>query len=300
MTSGTAPFISCLKGGRQQEARGRRETPVWRPSLLLWASLLFCLTLWIPRGILETKETTIVSCNHTGPFFAMKETQDTRPVSSDHLSPRDLAQKQHILDAVRERMLAEGFTRLSVEEIAGMFGMSKKTFYKFFPTKEELINQVADRIMAEGRVSLARIVGSDKDFLSKLHELMSFVMLQSTRISKALQTDVQRYAPDLWKRIEEFRTYRISDVFSHLVEQGIKEGYVRADVNKRIFLLVVLGSIRSVINPTVLAHESFSAREAVDNVLSLFFTGILTDQGRAGLEHLRKNQLSSPQSEGAQ
>ena len=105
-----------------------------------------------------------------------------------------------------------------------MFGMSKKTFYKFFPTKEDLINQVADRIMAEGRATMAEIVGSDKNFLSKLHELMSFVMVQSTHISKALQDDVRRYAPDLWKRIEEFRTRRISDVFSHLVDQGIKEG----------------------------------------------------------------------------
>jgi AcrR family transcriptional regulator len=224
------------------------------------------------------------------------ETQKTKQVSVGSLTSRDLAQKQRILEAVRDRILAEGFSRLSVDEIATMFGMSKKTFYKFFPTKEELINQVADRIMAEGRISLAKIVGSDKDFISKLHELVSFVMLQSTRISKALQNDVERFAPDLWKRIEEFRKHRITDVFSHLVEQGIKEGYVRADVNKRIFLMVVLGSIRNVVNPTVLAQESFSAHEAVDNLLNLFFTGILTERGRGGLEQLRNKELLSRQS----
>jgi TetR/AcrR family transcriptional regulator, cholesterol catabolism regulator len=224
------------------------------------------------------------------------ETQNTKSVSTGSFTARDHTQKQRILEAVRDRILADGFSRLSVDEIATMFGMSKKTFYKFFPTKEDLINQVADRIMAEGRISLSRIVGSDKDFISKLHELMSFVMYQSTRISKVLQNDVERYAPDLWKRIEEFRKHRITDVFSHLVEQGILEGYVRPDVNKRIFLLVVLGSIRNVVNPTVLAQESFSAREAVENVLKLFFTGILTDQGRAGLAKLHNHEFSSPQS----
>jgi TetR/AcrR family transcriptional regulator, cholesterol catabolism regulator len=224
------------------------------------------------------------------------KTQDPKPPSPEPLTARDLAQKQRILEAVRDRILAEGFSRLSVEEIAAMFGMSKKTFYKFFPTKEELINEVADRIMAEGRATMGKIIGSDKNFVHKLHELMSFVMFQSTHISKALQDDVRRYAPDLWKRIEEFRTHRISDIFSHLVDQGIKEGYVRSDVNKRIFLLVVLGSIRNVINPTVLSEESFSAHEAINNVLNLFFTGILTPQGRAGLEKLRLNELSSSQS----
>ncbi len=226
----------------------------------------------------------------------MMETQKTNSVSSGATSPKGIAQKQRILEAVRDRILAEGFSRLSVDEIAAMFGMSKKTFYKFFPTKEDLINQVADRIMAEGRTHLGEIIGSDKDFISKINELMSFVMLQSTRISRALQIDVERFAPDLWKRIEEFRKHRITDVFSHLVEQGIKEGYVRSDVNKRIFLLVVLGSIRTVMNPTVLAQESFSPREAVDNILTLFFTGILTDRGRDDLEQLRKNDLLSRQS----
>ncbi len=230
----------------------------------------------------------------------MMETQNTKTVSAELLSAKDVAQKQRIIEAVRDRMLTEGFSRLSVDDIAAMFGMSKKTFYKFFPTKEELINQVANRIMAEGRISLAKIVGSNKDFISKLHELMSFVMLQSTRISKALQNDVERYAPDLWKRIEEFRKHRITDVFSHLVEQGIKEGYVRTDVNQRIFMLVVLGSIRNVINPSVLAQESFSAHEAVDNLLTLFFTGILTERGRGGLEQLRNKELLSRQSQGAQ
>jgi AcrR family transcriptional regulator len=227
------------------------------------------------------------------------ETQNTKPVSADSLTVKDRAQKERILEAVRNRILAEGFSRLSVDDIADMFGMSKKTFYKFFPTKEDLIYQVADRIMAEGRVSLSRIVGSDKDFIAKIHELMSFVMLQSTRISKALQDDVKRYAPDLWNRIEEFRTHRISDVFSHLVEQGIKEGHVRSDVNKRIFLLVVLGSIRNVVNPTILAQESFSAREAIDNVLTLFFTGILTEQGRGKFAQLRAADRISLPSQGA-
>ncbi len=92
------------------------------------------------------------------------ETQGTKPASPEPLTAKDLAQKQRILEAVRDRMLPEGFSRLSVEEIAAMFGMSKKTFYKFFPTKEDLINQVADRIMAEGRATMGKIIGSDKNF----------------------------------------------------------------------------------------------------------------------------------------
>jgi TetR/AcrR family transcriptional regulator, cholesterol catabolism regulator len=222
------------------------------------------------------------------------ETQNTKIVSGESLTAKDRAQKERIIEAVRDRVFAEGFSRLSVDEIAAMFGMSKKTFYKFFPTKEELINQVTDRIMAQARASITGIARSKKDFISKLHELMSFLMLQSSHLSKALQVDLQRYAPELWKRIEEFRTLRISDVFSRLVDQGINEGYVRKDLNKRVFMLVVLSSIRNVVNPGVLLQESITAREAIDSILNLFFAGILTDQGRAGLENLRKNELSSP------
>ena len=55
--------------------------------------------------------------------------------------PRDDA-KSRILLAARERMLRVGYTRLSVDDLVSDLGMSKKTFYRIFRSKEDLLVQI--------------------------------------------------------------------------------------------------------------------------------------------------------------
>lgn len=50
-----------------------------------------------------------------------------------------------ILDAARELVLKQHPAALTVVEIAAAAGVSERTVYRYFPTKEELIHAVADR-----------------------------------------------------------------------------------------------------------------------------------------------------------
>ena len=200
--------------------------------------------------------------------------------------------KEKIISLATERFLREGFARISVDEIATDLAMSKKTFYKIFSSKEDLINQIVDRIMAEARGRLARIVDSNKNFIEKLNDLMTFLGHQASRFSKAFQQDVQRHAPDIWNRMQEFRRQRIMSHFAHLLEQGVNEGFVRKDLNKQVFLLAYLGAVESIVNPSVLTNESFSAQEALRCIMRIYFQGILTEEARKELDQLQDTQLS--------
>jgi hypothetical protein len=98
-----------------------------------------------------------------------------------------------------------------------------------------------------------------------------------------MMQDLSRHRPDQWKRIEDFRARRLPDVFLRLLNQGIREGHVRPNLQKRIFLLAYMAAVQHIMQPSVLANESFSAREAITGILELFFQGLLTDRGRKAL-----------------
>ena len=199
--------------------------------------------------------------------------------------PRD-DQKRRVILAARERMSREGFSRLSIEELVSELGMSKKTFYKIFRSKDDLLSQVVDTTLGEVRLVLGEITGSDRDFLEKLTAILTFVGEQSGRIGRPLQEDLRRFHPDLWMRIEVFRRQRLAQTFAPLFDQGVAEGYVRSDVNKRVFLFAYIGAIQNLITPQVLAQESFSAQDALRGIVGIFFQGILTDRGRKQLTHI--------------
>ncbi len=51
----------------------------------------------------------------------------------------DIEIKDRILSRAEEMFLKFGYSKVTMDEIAANIGMSKKTLYKFFPSKEELV-----------------------------------------------------------------------------------------------------------------------------------------------------------------
>jgi AcrR family transcriptional regulator len=188
--------------------------------------------------------------------------------------------KERILSAVKERVARNGFARLSVDELTASMGMSKKTFYKVFESKEQMIGQFVDRTMGEIGGALDRIIATDVGFVDKLNAVMADLGTISQRIDSLLASDIHRMMPHLWERIEEFRRRKIHDNFSRLIAQGVQEGYVRKDLHQRLLILAYIACIQAVVRPSVLSEESFSAKEAIQQIVRMLFVGIMTDEGR--------------------
>jgi len=200
--------------------------------------------------------------------------------------------KERILSAVEKRVLGDGYARLSVDDLTASMGMSKKTFYKVFESKEDMIRQLMDRMMGEVGGTIDKILTARQGFIEKMHALMAYLGTLSQRVDILLAKDVHRQMPELWERIEEFRRRKIHDNLSRLIVQGVQEGYIRQDVNQRIFVLAYAAAIQAVIRPSVLSEESFSASEAMREIVRVFFIGIMTDEGRRVFEQLKNQALT--------
>ena len=58
-----------------------------------------------------------------------------------------LALREPIVLATHKCFHLYGFRRTSVDEIASRIGISKKTIYKYFSSKDELIRAVIEQVM---------------------------------------------------------------------------------------------------------------------------------------------------------
>jgi len=188
--------------------------------------------------------------------------------------------KEKIFAFCQDRFIREGFASTSVDELSADLSISKKTFYKYFSGKEDIVQQIMDRFMETIRANVERILLSDRSAVEKFSEVITMIATNASRLIPAFGRDLQRRMPHLWKQIEEFRRQRISDVFTHLNRQGIQEGTMRPDMNPRVFLMSVLASIDRIMQPEVLANESFSVRGAIEEIMGIFFKGAMTQKGR--------------------
>ena len=199
--------------------------------------------------------------------------------------------KDRIVTLARHRFLSEGFTRVSVDDITSELGMSKKTFYKFFASKEDLVSQIVERLMGEIRITMDHIVDREGDFIEKLHELLLFLGRTISEFHKPFQQDIARHLPGLWQRVQAFRADRINTNISRLLDQGVAAGYLRPDINRQIFLRTYLAAVDGIVTPSVLSNESFSAREAMEGIVKILFQGVLTEDASRLLGELRQRHL---------
>ncbi|MCG8605259.1 TetR/AcrR family transcriptional regulator [bacterium] len=202
---------------------------------------------------------------------------DIQRIMTSHNSP-----KQRILQAAREHFLNFGFSKVTTDELASALGMSKKTIYKHFSTKENLLREVVNWTMLEISGGLDQILNDTSlPFLQKLERILTFIGERASQFFKGtFLRDIKRNAPDIWHNFEEFRKQQIQTKFANLVGDGIRQGFFRDDVHQELVVLVYLHTVQNIINPETLANLPFTTRNVFDSIIKIIFEGILTKEAR--------------------
>jgi TetR/AcrR family transcriptional regulator, transcriptional repressor of aconitase len=194
--------------------------------------------------------------------------------------PSDLEFQDRLLEHARNEFLAKGFSKVTIDEIAAELGISKKTLYKIYPSKEELLRASLHSMMRSGGWELERIISSEKPFAEKLALAMITMGKYISKIQKAGLIDIQRSAPSIWKELEKFRQEHVVSRLVTLIVQARNEKIFRPDVNEQVLIRMLVSSIQNVVNPEVLSQNSFSAKEAAESILKVLFEGALTESAR--------------------
>jgi AcrR family transcriptional regulator len=200
----------------------------------------------------------------------------------------DPEERERILQLTKEEFFQRGFHRVTVDELAAKLGMSKKTIYKYFPTKEDLVRNVVYFIRDQIGREAEAVLLADKPFAPKTVAMLTIVGRIWGTMGRQFPEDMKRYAPDLWAEIQQFRRDRILTKLAGLFRDAKRQGVFREEVNEEIFLLVFQEAIEGIMNPYVLSEQSFSANDAFRQILHILFEGVLTDASRKELKAMER------------
>lgn len=193
----------------------------------------------------------------------------------------DLEIKNRILNTARELFLKHGFTKVSIDEIASKIGMSKKTIYKYYPSKDDLVSAVTETTLAEIDFGYCSIVeDSNLDFVEKLRKMMTYIGLHLSKLSLPIIDDLKRNAPHIWKNISEYRTKKIYENFGSLIREGRNKGIFRDDIDEHLVMLIYANVVEHIINPETLSQLPLTATQVYESIIKVIFEGIMTDKAK--------------------
>ncbi|HUI64204.1 MAG TPA: TetR/AcrR family transcriptional regulator [Bacteroidota bacterium] len=200
--------------------------------------------------------------------------------------------RARILEAASNRFLEAGISKVTLDEIASELRMSKKTLYKYFPSKDSLLKHVIqERIKRNGK-RFNDIMVSKKPFEEKLQDILFFAGKEITTPGRQFILDLRRIAPDLWEQAEEFRRGTIVAAVTKMMRQAKEEGVLRKDLDVELFVLMFQGSVQEILNPRTLSEQPFTAVQAFSGILKILFEGALTAKARLRRSDDIPNELS--------
>lgn len=214
-------------------------------------------------------------------------------MSSSKTSPARRVTKEaraRVLEEARRAFLAHGFAGTTMDELARELGMSKKTLYRAFPSKESMAEAIVSAKVEKITSSLDDIMAeSDSGFSARARQVLDLVVTQLSEVSPVFLRDLQRFLPHIHRRIENVRREVIPKVWSRLIHEGRKEGLVRDDVDPDFAAEIMLHSMQGILNPRTLDRLHLTPRLAFATTTNLLLCGMLTTAGRREHEKTEHN-----------
>lgn len=165
--------------------------------------------------------------------------------------------KDRIILACLELARVKGFYNMSMDELAQQAGISKRTLYRYFRSKDEVIEASLDVFTADMAQKVAKITELDLPVPDMIEAMIKNLITHGQLvINPIVLNDLRVHYPQLWKKIDSFRLQRARLAITRFMKQSSNP--ILQEIDPRIVTAVILSSIQAVLNPDFILENDLS------------------------------------------
>jgi AcrR family transcriptional regulator len=182
--------------------------------------------------------------------------------------------KDKIIFACRNLARSKGFYSLTVDELAAGAGVSKRTIYRYFHSKEEIIETTLEIFMQEIHAFFLTLFSQNSSPEEALSQFLKMLLANGQFIfNPSSLEDLRVHYPFLWERLDRFRMQRIQEFFEYILARSNRSNLPQ--INPRLLAAVIQASIQATINPDFLLNNKLSFEDATTQLSNLWITALL-------------------------
>jgi AcrR family transcriptional regulator len=139
-------------------------------------------------------------------------------------------EKDHILKDCTHLFARCGVHSITMDDVARHLGISKKTLYKIFTNKDEIVIDFVKRLVEESRLELRDQMVPGLPVTIRLSTFNRFIVNQALAFGTVLFYDIRKYHPSAYELIKQYKREMILFLNDLLVE-GQRSGIFRSKIN---------------------------------------------------------------------
>ncbi len=187
--------------------------------------------------------------------------------------------RELITGYVLGKMMTTGYQKIILDEITVDLAISKKTIYKEFSTKEELLNFVFLGELTKAYQKLVMLVQEKSPMLDKVEKLANIVANYILLFNEESLQKLKKEFPDIWKKIVSFRMSKFLPLINLIINHSKKHKIIN-NISNELIIKLFNNSLTTATDKSFLIHNNLTQESVFKTIFNILLNGMLTRKGK--------------------
>jgi TetR/AcrR family transcriptional regulator, cholesterol catabolism regulator len=184
-----------------------------------------------------------------------------------------------IQEQAKTLFMKYGMRSVSMDDIAGELGMSKKTIYQYFADKDELVDAVVNQDIRDMQNDCNFCYNEAADAIEEIFLTMDRILGHFRDLNPMLLYDLQKFHFNSYKKFKENKDTFLLEIIRKNIQRGIEEGLYRPDLDVEILSRYRLESMMVPFNIDMFPPSRFNLADVTLVIIEHFVFGLTTLKG---------------------
>ena len=187
--------------------------------------------------------------------------------------------KDRILNHAQSLFMRNGIKSVSMDDIAADLAMSKKTLYKTFTNKDEIVLAAMTQHLDKVQGECAAVAGPAANAVEEMLTISHWADEQFSGIHPSIFHDLRKYHPAAWDLFRAHKNTFILDQITQNLRRGMAEGLFRPDLDVEVLARLNLAQIELAFDPVLYPPAQFGPMRVNRVFDEHFLLGVATLKG---------------------
>lgn len=190
-----------------------------------------------------------------------------------------------ILERSSAVFMKYGIKSVTMDDLSRELGISKKTFYKYFEDKNELVRSIIDLKVQMDTAVCSNTMFQSENAIDQLINISKLVIEHIGNLNPTVFFDLQKYHPDAWQILTKHKWEFVLSMIRQNIEQGITEKIYRDNLDVEIIARLYVGSTDMIMSGTVFPWPEFKFQKVFTEMIRFHIKGMANEKG---IDYLNK------------
>lgn len=187
-----------------------------------------------------------------------------------------MVSKEELLECSVANFTTFGSKHFTMDELAHTLGISKKTIYKHYSSKEELVIASVTCLVNTFRESTQKIIAAEEDPLSCIILLYDKGFESLKHFKPSFIFGLKKYYPEASKVFDDFRDEIVNEIVYGLLQKAQVLKCIRRDVNLKLFCELYFNRFEEIAFKNDSLFSTYSNDELLNHFVIFNLKGITT------------------------